>query len=77
MGIGVYLGWAWWAGPKHEKSTTEARYDPIYRAKVVAYGRARIVPYKRHENAHIFIRTHFIPHFHILDKEHKARDDAS
>jgi hypothetical protein len=23
------------------------------------------------------LKPHFIPHFHVLDKEHKARDDAS
>jgi hypothetical protein len=26
--IGVYLGRFWWAGPKHEKSTAQARHDP-------------------------------------------------
>jgi hypothetical protein len=23
------------------------------------------------------LKPHFIPHFHVLDKEHKVRDDAS
>jgi hypothetical protein len=23
------------------------------------------------------LKSHFIPHFHILDKEHKAKDNAS
>jgi hypothetical protein len=29
-GIGVHLGRAWWAGPKHKKSTAQARHDTKY-----------------------------------------------
>jgi hypothetical protein len=56
--IGVYLGRAWWAGPKHEKSTTQAWHDLKYFragptqsyisgqvwAEVVAQGWARAWP---------------------------------
>jgi hypothetical protein len=30
------------------------------------------------KKAHIYsLKSHFITHFHVLDKEHKVRDDVS
>jgi hypothetical protein len=35
-------------------------------------------PFKAGTKRPIYLlKSHFIPHFHILDKEHKARDNAS
>jgi hypothetical protein len=34
-------------------------------------------PYRGTKRLIFLLKPHFIPHFHILDKEHKARDNAS
>jgi hypothetical protein len=38
---------------------------------------ARNDPYRGTERPIYLLKPHFISHFHILDKEHKARDNAS
>jgi hypothetical protein len=34
-------------------------------------------PYRGTKRPIYLLKPHFIPHFHLLDKEHKARDNAS
>jgi hypothetical protein len=38
---------------------------------------ARKGPYKGTKRPIYLLKSHFIRHFHVLDKEHKARDNVS
>jgi hypothetical protein len=37
---------------------------------------ARNDPYRGMKRPIYLLKSHFIPHFHVLDKEHKARDNV-
>jgi hypothetical protein len=71
-----------------EKSTTQARHDTKYFSVGPGLGRgrgpwagtstarlrqARNGPYRGTKWPIYLLKSHFIPHFHVLDKEHKAR----
>jgi hypothetical protein len=90
--IGVHLGRAWRAAPKHEKSMAQAQHSPKYFSvgPGLGWGRGpwagtstthlrqtRNDPYKGTKRPIYLLKSHFIPHFHVLYKEHKARDNAS
>jgi hypothetical protein len=38
---------------------------------------ARNGPYRGTKRPIYLLKSHFIPHFHVLDKEHKARNNVS
>jgi hypothetical protein len=75
-----------------KKSTTQARHGPKYfsagpgldRGRSLWAGtstarlrQARNGPYRGTKRPIYLLKPHFIPYFHVLDKEHKARDNVS
>jgi hypothetical protein len=55
-------GYGPWAGTSTARLRQSHKMTHIYRgAKSVIYS----------------LKPHFIPHFYVLDKEHKARDDTN
>jgi hypothetical protein len=75
-----------------KKSTAQARHDTKYFSAGPGLGRgrglwagtstarlkqARNDPYRGTKMPIYLLKSHFIPHFHLLDKKHKARDNVS
>jgi hypothetical protein len=80
------------ARPRHDTSQNilvPGRHDPLFRAgfgprsrpmagtSTTRLRQARNDPYRDTKRPIYLLKPHFIPHFHILDKEHKARDNTS
>jgi hypothetical protein len=69
------------ARPRHGTTRNilvSGRHGPLFRAEVTARLRqTRNGPYRGTKRPIYLLKPHFIPHFHILDKEHKAIDNAS
>jgi hypothetical protein len=80
------------ARPRHgtaRNNLVPGRHGPLYRAGLgrghgpwAGTGTARLRqarngPYRGTKRPIYLLKPHFTPHFHILDKEHKARDNAS
>jgi hypothetical protein len=90
--IGVHLGRPDGPARSTKKSTAQARHGPKYFSAGPGLGRghgpwagtsttrlrqARNGSYRDTKMPIYLLKPHFISLFHILDKEHKSRDNAS